>query len=466
MTIRNVNQTVDSLDLRILRFAGPSSWFAAEFPRWREYHQRCQIGDEPYLVDVPRLGSFTLHPVKDRPYEFVLRNPELGNIRIWNPDSWQQAINGQVGQLYLQLRSKFLQFEGLDGAERFVKACCRAFFLPFRSMAHMGWARISRADLACDQQLDRGQEWEDIGRYVSRARIKDVFAADASVSRAYELLGIPLSSSPPTGNRGGSTYTKNLSHEEIQELKGILDGLQPHTDGDNQLSRVVARSTPQTLYFGKFGGALYARRYDKLASLNRQGKAYMRQVWESNGWDGESPVWRTEFSLSGDALKCLNWIDDEGEVLRDCRDLKAFRRNISRIWSYLTHSWLRYTLPENGDRNRWRWPLAPEWVELQQAFAAEDDMACRVPWPKNPDDSQLRAQLRGVALSLAALNAKSDEPDEECTSWLGELVQWVDSPSFAPDLEERRRALGVDELSDTELSARFRREMLLEGLGS
>lgn len=466
MSIINLNEVIDSLDLRILRYAGPSSWFAAEYPRWREYQQRCAIGDDPYLVDVPRLGSFTLHPVKDRPYEFVLKNPELGNIRVWNPDAWQSAINGQVGQLYLQLRSKFLQFEGLAGADRFVAAVSRAFFLPFKAFKNLGWARISRADLAVDQQVDRGQEWADVGRYVGRARIKDIWAADATISRAYELLGIPLSSSPPQDNRGGSTYTKLLGADEIQELKGILDGLQPQRDADNQFVRAIARSEPQTLYFGKFGGALYARRYDKLASLNRQGKAYMRRIWSEAGWDGESPVWRTEFSLSGDALKCMGCTDEEGEVFADLRNLKDFRKNIRRIWAYLTHSWLRFTTPENGDRNRWRWPLAPEWVELQQAFAANECSITRIEWPKNPDDSQLRAQLKGVALSLAALNATTDAPDEPSMGWLSELIDWADSPSFAPDLEDRRRELGVDDLSDTALSARFRREMLMEGLGS
>src|SRR6476659_7396014 len=72
-----VNAVMDSLYLRVMREAVPSTWLSNETPKWREYQQSEQEDKQAYFVDVPGLGTFRLLPYSERPYLFTLVNPEI-----------------------------------------------------------------------------------------------------------------------------------------------------------------------------------------------------------------------------------------------------------------------------------------------------------------------------------------------------------------------------------------------------
>jgi hypothetical protein len=440
--------------LRLLRFASPSTWLLDRLSSWRDFQQNSEPDSNPFIVELPGLGSFRLKPTKSRPYELVLINSEIADIRIWNPEKWSTAIAGATGQFYISFRSKFLQFQGVEGVRGFIAALESLLCNAFDSEAAGGWERVSRVDLAADMQSDRGYQWMDLDRFVTRARQKDI-NPDSSILLE-ELKG--LLPSPPSDNKGGATYTLNADL-----YSKVVQALDSEHSEDGYVYRMVAKKEPQTIYFGRFASALYARLYDKLASLDRQHKGYMRDIWRDAGWDGDSPVWRHEFSLSGDFLRAIANLET-GEI-QDLREFELFLTAIPRLWQYLTCDWLRFTALEADDSNPWRREVADSWAMLQMAFASPTSIIRRHP-PRYPDDKQLKAQMLGVALTIAAKRGSSDTDETAIQSLFSDLVHWVDHPDFYNRLKERRQVLGVDDFSDTSLSALYRVERLAEGFGS
>lgn len=459
MTLTLLNTVIDSFDLRICRIASPSEWLTNQLAPWRNYQVESSFDSDPYLVELPDIGFWRLKFSGRKPYEFVLINPNICDIYIWNPDKWDKAISTQTGQLYISFRSRYLQIAGIEQVQILLDKLSALLF----SSGSGGFRRVSRADLAADIQLDRGFSWSDLPNFVSRSRYRDV-AADSENSPFDPANKILADLRSPQGITRGALPT--ISAEQIAVLQSALDFAAAGDDG--YLYRICHNRQPQTMYFGRFKSPIYARIYDKLASLDKQDKGYMREIWASSGWDSESPVWRFEFSLSGDFLKeavdLLN-PDKNGEYPHDLRDFDDFLNAVPQIWQYLTQNWLRYVDPSPGDKNLWRAPLSPIWELVQQAFPSPIPII-RAASPRNPDDEQLLAQLRGVALSLAAKRSSRDSLSEAAYSCWFDVWKYFESSTFEHDLKERRRLLGIDDLSDTNFSAQIRSERLLDGSGS
>ena len=89
--------------------------------------------------------------------------------------------------------------------------------------------------------------------------------------------------------------------------------------------------------------------YDKTAEIVVSRKDWMQEVWQSNGWDGESRVTRLEFRYK---RECLREMHVEAAY--------AFLDQIPSLWAYSTKKWLRHPIT-NGDPNRARWPVSPLW---------------------------------------------------------------------------------------------------------
>lgn len=188
-----LNSCIDSLDLRLLRFASPSTWLLDRLPSWRDFQQNSEPDSNPFIVELPGLGSFRLKPTKSRPYELVLINSEIADIRIWNPEKWSTAIAGATGQFYISFRSKFLQFQGMAGVRGFIAALESLLCNRFDGEAAAGWERVTRVDLAADMQSDRGYQWTDLDRFVTRARQKDINPDSSILSEQIkEILSTPL----------------------------------------------------------------------------------------------------------------------------------------------------------------------------------------------------------------------------------------------------------------------------------
>lgn len=464
-----LNNCIDSLDLRVSRLASPSEWLLSQAEIWRKYKKDADFGTDPLLIELAGLGSWRLKFSGHHPYEFVLINPEICDIRIWNPYKWSTAFKGQTGQLYISFRSRFLQIAGLPAARRLIEDLHSVFFAAWSQ----GFCRVARADAAVDLQLEQGFQWGDIPKFVTRSRFKDIDTGSDPLQSACDILQRCLGEEGPDRITRSLVPTNNdsisLSMSDFLVLQQALETVAANAQDDSYIYRVIHRRLPQTLYFGRFGGACYARIYDKLASLGKQNKEYMREIWSTAGWDGEFPVWRFEFSMSGDFLKgAVDLLSEHfpvGELPQDLREFDIFLDSMPRIWQYLTQNWLRFTQPEPGDSNLWRAPLSPIWEVVQSAWPeCEPVIRCRP--PRNHDDEQLVAQLKGVALTIAARRSPTDSLSDETFSIAFDLVLFFETGNFQHLLRERRQLLGIDDLSDTQYSAEVRSQRMIQGNGS
>lgn len=448
-----------------MRAGVASNYLKQQIPIWRRFKKEAGEDTPPYLVRLPGLGTFELKPFGKKPYEFLLVNKDVGKIYIWNPDRWASAISTQTGQFLVDFRSKYLQFYGLPGVRSFVDRLTEAFVFRLKFDGPVGWERISRADLATDTQLPVAPDWSDLERYVSRSRKNQGYAdtIQAELDQARELLRSLKAATPPNGNKGGATY--KLGVEDLDLIERVLDSVSVPEQEDAYVYRVVYQKDLQSIYFGRMASMLLCTRYDKWASLRPQKKEYLEGIWRSNGWDGKSPVWRTEFKLKGPFLKEAGLLLEGKGNITDLRHFKTFCRYIPKVWQYLTTDWLRLTIPNDGDSNRWRWELDPEWKHIQYAFWSPDAIKRRKP-PRAPIDEQLRAQMCGVALTLAARRATSDSDEEIFLEVTNHLMAFFSSSDFYDRLAERRGELGCDDFTFAALADQLRAEHLLSGEGS
>ncbi len=107
------------------------------------------------------------------------------------------------------------------------------------------------------------------------------------------------------------------------------------------------------------GGNLHARLYEKIVEIfNKSRKAYLFGLWKDNGWQVGEKVWRMEFQTEKQTLKELGIIS-----LSDLLNQQA------ALWHYLTHDWLRLSIPNPNDTKRDRWPNHALWDAIAGVYA-------------------------------------------------------------------------------------------------
>ncbi len=463
-----LNAVVDSLDVRVFRHAAPSVRLWRDVSVWRELIANSEPGDPAQYVQLPGLGTFRIKMGGRAPYEFVLMNPQIADIRIWNPNRWSSKAASQTGQFYVSFRSTFLQHRGIEAARTYLQLVTDLFCIPGDVHPDSGpeFDRISRIDPAADTQEEREMLWADLDRFVCRARKLDTWA-HLTPANVEELLKVQLTAGsylPQEALEGDGPLpqcAKAASKVLRDYVAAVVGDLE--TYGEADLSRIVSHGRkPQTIYFGRFGSQLYARRYNKLGSLVVQNKLHMLDVFRDGGWDEESPVLRTEFSISGDFLK-----DYRHPGVEDCRDLATLETWLPTLWEYLVTDWLRMTDPSGTDSNHRRWDTAASWALLEAAFGPTDCVGARDHARHVPrEDKHLILQVHGCTVSTVALRAAAlGSVDEAMDSVASDIfLLWDDT--FKAAVNERLEDFGLDQFTDTALSAAFRRERLIELAGS
>jgi hypothetical protein len=488
---------VDTLNVRVSNNRAPSKWLFEQFQTWRDHRSvwnELEYKDrKPLLVELPGVGTFQVQTVKEH-YEFVLINDEICDIHIWNLDKWNSAREGQTGQFRFSFRSRLLQFNGPHFACDLMRSivnffCGDGLELPFKE-----FERVSRIDLCVDTELPKALNTTDIlERYTCLARKRDLFndtltddlenhlqkaieQGPPKRSRVQEGRGILA---PLLNNKGGDNYIQKLAKARGTRPEVLIEVMQIVADvletlNTAQCSRIVAGGRNlQTAYFGRFGSQMFACVYDKLASLRVQDKQYMREVWKANGWDGERPVWRTEFRISGEFLQDAA-ISESRRDERDLRDLDVTLVAIPGLWAYLTNSWLKHCKPSE-DKNVSRWESSAYWNVVQGAFPQMEPIVRVQPEPR-PDKKQLMSQFDGLAKTIAAitsspryqrgLDLETGEVFDPIQSLLEHLAVMLHSDEALLEIEERRNRFGLDALSDSVFDSQWRAQRMLEGRGS
>jgi hypothetical protein len=183
------------------------------------------------------------------------------------------------------------------------------------------------------------------------------------------------------------------------------------------------------LNFGKRGGAVYARIYDKTRELESKGDDWWHELWGA-AFDPEQRVLRIEFEFSRDGLREFD-IDTPEDAFA----------NVSALWAYATGNWLSLRTP-TVDETRSRWPLDPRWQAVQQSALANNSLpATRI---RSGDRAgslrKLMPQLVGY-LASAAVHLGTADLDDTCQA-LYPLIDAYGAQagiSFPERVEAKRR---------------------------
>lgn len=207
----------------------------------------------------------------------------------------------------------------------------------------------------------------------------------------------------------------------------------------NERSNFVTYSDRRALYevaeemsglnFGKRGGKIYARIYDKSREAHDKGHDWWPDVWGAE-YDREKRVVRFEFEFSREALVEFG-VDTPQQALD----------RAAGIWAYATGSWLTLRVPTN-DETRSRWPLDPRWVHVQGS-SLRNGTAPAERIRAGEREGSLRSYRKlatGVLSSMALPMGTADIPDTlraaETELWVYEKVT---GRSFADRVAEKRQ---------------------------
>jgi hypothetical protein len=174
-----------------------------------------------------------------------------------------------------------------------------------------------------------------------------------------------------------------------------------HETDDKLLGFEFGRRTTRTLC---------ARIYDKTAEQAQKGNDYWPQIW-GDAFDPLAPVHRVEFEFGRQGLVDFD-LDTPREVLEAA----------GALWAWATENWLSYRSP-SSDSNRSRWPVAPEWADVQRASLRSDAHGVERMYQgrRRGELRKLMPVLNGCMAGLAALVGASGI-DAACQA-LGPLLR-------------------------------------------
>jgi hypothetical protein len=188
------------------------------------------------------------------------------------------------------------------------------------------------------------------------------------------------------------------------------------------------------LRFGSGKSAsVMARIYDKTEECRNKGTDWWPAKWGELYQPGER-VLRVEFQLGRELIRQTG-LSTPAHVLEQ----------LPSLWAYLTEEWLTFRIP-TGDSTRSRWPLAPEWQDVQAARLRGGALGLERTYAGQASGSlrKLLPHLRGYLASAGALlGAENLEETMQSVARVLAHDEASSGVSFAGRLAEKRIALGL-----------------------
>lgn len=151
------------------------------------------------------------------------------------------------------------------------------------------------------------------------------------------------------------------------------------------------------------------RLYDKTREVDAEGKDWWYEIWAER-FERALPVLRTELEVGRIGLR-EHGIEAAADMVERAPEL----------WAALTSSWLTHRTP-SGDETRARWPVSPQWQQVQHASFAHGAIGLeRVRQGKNT--GSLRTLMPALVGYLASAGAHLGSDSLEDTMEL--LVEHV-----------------------------------------
>ncbi|MBI4934066.1 MAG: hypothetical protein HY828_09320 [Actinobacteria bacterium] len=225
-------------------------------------------------------------------------------------------------------------------------------------------------------------------------------------------------------------------HVSRLDLHSDWHGVEFHA---NERSNFVTYSTRRALWevaeelsglaFGKRGGALICRIYDKSREMVEKGHDWWPDVW-GPAYDSERKVTRVEFEFSRAGLKEFG-VDGPEEALERAPEL----------WAYATCSWLSLRIPTQDD-TRSRWPVDPRWQLVQgSSLAGRSAPATRIRAGIREGELRTFRKLATGVLSSMAVPLGTFDIRDTLRAVEPELrvYERVSQRDFADRVDEKRR---------------------------
>ena len=199
-------------------------------------------------------------------------------------------------------------------------------------------------------------------------------------------------------------------------------------------SRRTANEVDRRFTGWTFGRSpISCRIYDKTLEINHTKKGWMRDIWRTEQYAPEEPVWRLEFQLMRKALRQL-----------DIDDTRKLEQRMLPTWAYLTEKWLRLTMPGASARIE-RSPTHPYWEALQSPsnFNGAPEATSRSAIQACSEEHLVRLIL-GCLTSYSALRGLSSLPIAMASA-LQEAKSRLKAKgtSFADEVEHKAIKLGI-----------------------
>jgi hypothetical protein len=418
---------VDSLVITLGGNVAPSSWLKEHQSIWKEYQEQHSQSpdDKQYITDEINGEWWCVKPYGIGHYKYVLDNPEIGHLRVWNVDKWSSASRTKQ-HIYFDLRSSWLHKRTPQQLHNDIVEMLGGFF-EFHDPSELN-IQITRIDLHSD--ISNGSTFlthAQVDNSISRSKYRERFNGDDTIK---------LTSKEKDFLKGGQSYNKSpqklMSNEEVQSLFKKVLQMEQHQNSYGVDSMVHKRDI-ESVYYGKRGGDIWGKIYDKTKCVKTKSDNDTPLLWIENGWNKTDTIIRTEFSMRRAFIKEL---DNGSYVL-----LSDFIKNISSIWEWVTSKWLR--LVDKINRNNIQTsPISQFWLVVQLSFKNATNNIIR---KRNFHGkvNQLIKQGLGCLQQAAAKGMNSNE-DYRFPNAIGEAVKKVLSSSYhSGELLERRLVLGL-----------------------
>ena len=412
---------IDTLHLTAGGAIAPSRWLIDQQEVWREYQQTFDYAiDEQLSVEVNG-DWFSIKPYGMRQYAFILYNPEVAHIRIWNVDKWSSGATASQ-QIFIDFASTWLKKYTPDQLKVEVRKLLSVFF-DLNNPSDLN-IQVSRGDLFCD--ITNGSTFlseNQIKNTITRSKYRNYFVEDDTIQLSNEE--IKMLEGAPYYNKGTQ---KLIPTKLVEKLMKIVD-TQVSIGADN----IVHKREIETAYCGKKTSDVWSKCYDKTKCCKVKNDLDTPLLWSENGWNGNDTIVRTEFSMRRAFIKEL----DKGSYVK----LDDFIDNMDTIWEWMTTKWMRM-VDEVKKNNIQTSPISSFWLKVQSAFKTSINNIIRKR-NYNGKINQLFKQALGC-LSQAGAMGMNNEDDIYFINSLGDaVVQGLSSFYHSGDLDTRRMKLGL-----------------------
>jgi len=412
---------IDTFHLTAGGAVSPSRWLIDKQQVWREYQQSFDYALDEHLHDQINQDWFEIKPYGMKQYSFILFNPEVAHIRVWNVDKWASAVNASQ-HIYIDFAASWLKkWKNGNDLKNAIKSLLSVFFDDCIDLVNI---KVSRGDLFAD--ITNGNTFlseEQVKNVITKSKYRNYFVEDDTIQLTDSERDYLKTS--PSYNKGGQ---KLIPVTLLQKLAKIAEN-QISIGADN----IVHKREIETAYYGKKTSDIWGKFYDKTKCCKVKNDLDTPLLWIENGWNGNDTIVRFEISMRRGFIKELN----NGSYV----SLDAFVDNVSSIWEWITTKWIRM-VTEVKRNNIQLSPISKFWMIIQSAFHTPTNNIIR---KRNFEGkiNQLIKQGLGCLAQAGAMGMNNESDIYFINSLSKSITESLSLLYHNGDIDSRRMRMGL-----------------------